>query len=264
MARLLTGLCLASATLAALLLAPPPLFALLLTAVILATQWEYYGLFAGRPEHAKRTLGLAFSALVALSFYWGIERAAATYSLAAMAMLTWILFLERNRERAIQTTAITLFGMAYTAWNLGHLMLIRDLPAGRGALLVLLFAIWGSDTGAYYAGSRYGRHRIFPAISPKKTWEGSVAGLAAAVVAATLATALFYPPLTVAAALLLGLAVGVAGQLGDLFESMLKRSAGIKDSSHLLPGHGGLLDRLDSLIFAAPAFYYLVVHWSPR
>ncbi|PIX83146.1 MAG: phosphatidate cytidylyltransferase, partial [Nitrospirae bacterium CG_4_10_14_3_um_filter_70_108] len=102
------------------------------------------------------------------------------------------------------------------------------------------------------------------AISPKKTWEGSVAGLAAAVVAATLATALFYPPLTVAAALLLGLAVGVAGQLGDLFESMLKRSAGIKDSSHLLPGHGGLLDRLDSLIFAAPAFYYLVVHWSPR
>lgn len=257
MTRLLTGLCLAAAALAALLLAPSPLFALLLTAVILATQWEYYGLFTGRPEHAKRPLGLAFSALVALSFYWGVEAAAATLSLAAMAMLTWILFLERSRERAIHTTAITLFGMAYTAWNLGHLMLIRELPHGRGALIVLFVAIWAGDTGAYYAGKNLGRHRIFPAVSPKKTWEGSIAGLIASMVATAIAAATVYPPLTPPHALLLGLAVGVAGQLGDLFESMLKRSAGIKDSSHLLPGHGGLLDRLDSLIFGAPVFYYL-------
>ncbi len=257
MSRLITGLVLATAALAALLLATPPLFALLLTGVILATQWEYYSLFEGRPEHAKRPLGLAFSAIVALSFYGGTSTAAATVTLATMGMLTWILFLERNRERAIHTTAITLFGMAYTAWNLGHLMLIRELPHGRGALLVLFLAIWGGDSGAYYAGKHLGRHRIFPAVSPKKTWEGSIAGLATSVVAATAAAAALYPPVSLPEAALLGLAVGVAGQLGDLFESMLKRSAGIKDSSHLLPGHGGLLDRLDSLIFATPVFYYL-------
>ncbi|RMF86620.1 MAG: hypothetical protein D6739_02895 [Nitrospirae bacterium] len=258
MARIATGIALAAAALAALMLAPLPLFALLLAAVIVATQWEYYDLFSGRPEHAKRPLGLGFSAVVALSFYGGLATAAATATLATMGMLTWILFLERNRERAIHTTAITLFGMVYTGWNLGHLMLLRLLPHGRGALMLLFLAIWGADTAAYYAGKHLGRHRIFPAVSPKKTWEGSIAGLAAAAAAAALAAAALYPPLAPAPAAGLGLAIGVAGQLGDLFESMLKRSAGIKDSSHLLPGHGGLLDRLDSLIFATPVTYYLL------
>jgi phosphatidate cytidylyltransferase len=255
--RLITGIGLGALTLALILWAEPGLFALLLTGFILLTQSEYYDLFKARPEHAKRSLGLVFSAMLSLSFYWGLAVAAATFSVCTLTLLTWILFLERNRERAVHTTAITLFGMVYVTWNLGHLSLIRQLDNGVGAVFLLLFAIWAGDSVAYYVGKRLGRHHIFPAVSPKKTWEGSAAGLLASVGVAMLAAATFYPQVAATRAAGMGLAIGIAGQVGDFFESMLKRSAGIKDSSSLLPGHGGLLDRLDSLTFAAPVFYYL-------
>lgn len=257
MDRLLTGIALGAVVLLLILWAGPGLFVIILTGFILATQSEYYDLFREQPEKAKRPVGLAFSAVLSLSFYWGLPSAAAAFSLCTLTMLTWILFLERNRVRAIHTTAITLFGMAYVTWNLGHLSLIRQLDNGVGAIFLLLLVIVAGDSVAYYAGKHLGHHHIFPAVSPNKTWEGSAAGLAASIAIAAIASATFYAQIGLERAVMMGLAIGLAGQLGDFFESMLKRSAGIKDSSHLLPGHGGLLDRLDALTFAAPVFYYL-------
>jgi len=113
-----------------------------------------------------------------------------------------------------------------------------------------------TDTGAYYSGRALGRHKLAPRISPGKTVEGAVGGFFAAVMAGPLCRLIFFQQLPLFDSLLLGASIGILGQVGDLAESMLKRGAGVKDSSHLLPGHGGMLDRLDSILFCAPLIYY--------
>ena len=124
-----------------------------------------------------------------------------------------------------------------------------------------MVTIWVSDTGAYFSGRFFGRHKLNPEVSPKKTWEGAVGGTLLAVGAAALMQHLFLPTcFSVKAALGLGLLVAVVGQVSDLAESVLKRSAGVKDSSNLLPGHGGFLDRFDSYLLLAPLFYYVVLY----
>lgn len=130
--------------------------------------------------------------------------------------------------------------------------LVRDFPP-TGAWVLLAFAIaWGSDTSAYFVGRKFGKTKLAPRISPKKTVEGAAGGLAGSVIFAV-AISMFIPELPVVDAVALAIVAGVAGQAGDLFESVLKRSAGVKDSGGILPGHGGLLDRVDALVFTAPA-----------
>lgn len=127
---------------------------------------------------------------------------------------------------------------------------------GAGWVLYAVFLVWASDTGAYAIGVRFGRHRLWPAVSPKKTWEGVFGGVAATVLAAALLARPFQVGLDLGASLGAGLLVGIVAPVGDLLESRLKRVAGIKDSGALMPGHGGVLDRFDSLFFCAPLFYY--------
>lgn len=157
----------------------------------------------------------------------------------------------------------TLLAATFVGVFFGYLLQLRlltDMPKGdeNGSDLVFLlfFIVWASDTAAYYVGSLLGRHPLAPAVSPKKTVEGAVGGLAGALVAAFVARAWFMQRLGIGDCLILGLALGVVGMAGDLVESMLKRSAGVKDSATLVPGHGGLLDRVDSLLYAAPVLYY--------
>lgn len=162
-------------------------------------------------------------------------------------------------------------GVLYTGWLLSHWPLLRGMtaPAGAGAWLgqpvaggfwYLMYAFictWATDTGAYFAGRAFGRHKLAPAVSPKKTWEGAAGGT---VLGAAAGWALA-PAVALAGAqgVLLGLLVAVAGQVADLAESALKRYAGVKDSGTLLPGHGGILDRFDSALFTVPLVYYAVV-----
>lgn len=131
----------------------------------------------------------------------------------------------------------------------------RSNALGGLTVLAIMVTIWTCDSAAYYAGRALGRHKLFERISPKKTWEGSIAGALGAVAAMIGMGQWFLPYLTVADAVIIGLIVGIFGQLGDLAESHIKRDAGVKDSSHLIPGHGGLFDRFDSLLFAAPLVY---------
>ncbi len=138
---------------------------------------------------------------------------------------------------------------------------LRGLPDGRNWVFLALFTTFASDTFAFFVGRTWGRHRLAPHISPKKTWEGSVGGASGAALTGmlfTLPTPLQLP-FTIWSAALLGLAVSMFGQLGDLTESLLKRNAGVKDSGNLIPGHGGALDRMDSVIFAGVVVYYFVV-----
>lgn len=170
-------------------------------------------------------------------------------------------------RQAIANSAATLLGVFYVGWLGTHIVLLRELPwilgepYARGAAYAMLpfVMVWSCDTAAYGVGRAFGRRRLMPNVSPKKTTEGAWAGLLAAIGAAFLARATFARFLTVGDAALLGFLVGVFGQLGDLVESLLKRDSEAKDTSQLIPGHGGVLDRFDSLLFAAPVVYYFLL-----
>ncbi len=158
----------------------------------------------------------------------------------------------------LASSALALFTAGYVGYLLGYVIEVRNLGDPLGARLIFLMAavVWAGDSAAYYVGSAIGRHKLAPAVSPGKTWEGAVANVAGGLAGAAVARWTFFPDLEWRHALALAVILSVAGQLGDLFESALKRGAGVKDSGTLLPGHGGFLDRLDSLIVSGPVLFY--------
>lgn len=181
-------------------------------------------------------------------------------------LLFGLIFLWRfgDLQQVVQQLALLLFGFIYVPLLLGHLVLLRSLPFGREWIYLVLLIVMASDTGAYFSGISLGRHKLYPAISPNKSVEGSVGGLLGGLIAAFIARYTFFSSLEVVDCLVLGLGLGAMSQLGDLFESMVKRACGVKDSGSVIPGHGGILDRLDSLLFAFPlAFYYGWYVFSP-
>lgn len=192
----------------------------------------------------------------------------------------------RGKPNALANIAVTLFGAMYVSAFFGSLLGIRELfvPAdfpvyahfpnegpfvsdataatiywwGGWTVLAIFASIWVCDSAAYFAGRAFGKHKLFERVSPKKTWEGAIAGFLGAVAAFLIVRAIVLPYLTVPQAVICGTIVGLFGQTGDLVESLLKRDAGVKDSSTLIPGHGGVLDRFDSLLFVSPLlFLYL-------
>ena len=151
---------------------------------------------------------------------------------------------------------LTLMTLFYGAFLPSHFLLLRWESQGFGLLLLVLLGTWAADTGAYFTGMLWGRHKLAPRISPKKSIEGAIGGLLAAALVTGYVNSLLQ--LRLLPGWLLGLVIGLAAIIGDLFESALKREAGIKDSGWILPGHGGVLDRIDSLLFTVPAVYYLI------
>jgi phosphatidate cytidylyltransferase len=149
-------------------------------------------------------------------------------------------------------------GFLYGSVGMTALSAVRLMPDGLAWVIAALVITWANDTAAYFAGRFLGRHKLYPAVSPNKTWEGFAGGLVGSVGGMFIARAFFFPVFTVADCLLLGLFGGVLGPIGDLCESMLKRAYGVKDSGRVIPGHGGILDRVDALLFNAPlVFVYL-------
>ena len=169
--------------------------------------------------------------------------------------LLWLV-LRPQKEGAFIGWVWTIAGILYVGWLLSYLVALR-LDAGRNWVFFALFTTFGSDTLAFFVGRVLGRHHLAPLISPKKTWEGAIAG----VFGAMIVSLLFVPttplnlPLSYGQAVLLGLLVSVFGQFGDLVESLLKRNVGVKESGKLIPGHGGFLDRMDSVVFAGVVVY---------
>jgi phosphatidate cytidylyltransferase len=180
-------------------------------------------------------------------------------ALVSLALAFLLKTVAETRTAATIAVSGTLMGTVWIAVGLGFLILIRQLPEhGRLALFTVMLAVWAGDTFAYVGGRLLGRHKLAPSTSPGKTWEGLVFGTAATVFVAFVA---LYKQhyLTIGESLVLGAIIAVAAPIGDLFESLLKRDAGVKDSGTLLGGHGGMLDRLDAFLFAAPAAYYCLV-----
>ncbi len=181
---------------------------------------------------------------------------------AVILPLIWLL-VRQQKEGIFAGWAWTMAGILYVGWLLGYLVSLRGLEDGRNWIFLALFATFGSDTTAFFVGRAIGRHRLAPRISPSKTKEGAVAGILGAIL-----VSLFFilpTPLSLSShlnwgqAILLGLLISVFGQLGDLVESLFKRTVGVKDSGKLIPGHGGILDRMDSIVFAGVVVYYCAV-----
>ena len=180
-------------------------------------------------------------------------------ALLSLALAFLLKTVAETRTAATIAVSGTLMGTIWVGAGLGFLILIRQVPAhGRLALFTVMLAVWAGVTFAYFGGRLLGRHKMAPSTSPGKTWEGLVFGTAATVFVAFVA---LYKQdfLTIGESLVLGAVIAVAAPIGDLFESLLKRDAGVKDSGTLLGGHGGMLDRLDAFLFAAPAAYYCLV-----
>lgn len=167
----------------------------------------------------------------------------------------------RQKEGALTSWVWTIAGILYVGWLLSHLVAIRGLDDGRNWVFFILFVTWVSDTSAFFIGRRSGRHKLAPNISPGKTWEGAIGGICGAILMSILffTTTLFQLPLIYWQVILLSVLVSVFGQLGDLVESLFKRNMGVKDSGKLMPGHGGILDRIDSVVFAGVVVYYYVI-----
>ena len=181
---------------------------------------------------------------------------------AVVPPLLWLLS-RRQKEGAFTSWAWTIAGILYVGWLLSHLVALRGLDAGRNWVFFALFVTWASDTTAFFIGRRFGRHKFAPNISPGKTWEGAMGGILGAIIVSILffTATPFHLPLTYWQAIPLSILVSIFGQVGDLVESLLKRNMGVKDSGKLMPGHGGVLDRMDSIIFAGIVVYYYVI-WA--
>ena len=231
---------------------------LIASAAALFSLWEFYKLQSPR-VHSSPLLVMGSAVFILFGTSFGLmDLTAILCSISAIAFIA--LFLEVMRRQvspesdALASVGATVGGIAYIVLPWTFMMLIRAREHGAMFLLTLFFCTWCCDVAAYFTGSHFGKTPLCSQVSPHKTWKGFAGGAAASFMCGGLLALIFsFPPLPL---LLLGLLCGVAGQLGDLGESVLKREAGVKDTGNIIPGHGGMLDRFDSILFAAPVVYY--------
>ncbi|MCB2213845.1 phosphatidate cytidylyltransferase [bacterium] len=236
-------------------------------AVLLVAALEYARLFRKLQTNPALPVMLGGVVLIALGRWWlpawftGLVISVVIFAAAVAAFVQY----ERGDDSAAFSFAVTLSGVIYIGWVGSYLIDLRALPAGRGWMLTALPAVWLADSGAYYIGSWLGKAKMAPRLSPNKSWAGLIGGVATASLGGALLVLLwrFVGWLPAGAALwhgaVIGLAVGVLSPVGDLLVSLFKRTAQVKDTGNLIPGHGGILDRIDTWIWAALLGYYLVV-----
>ena len=239
-----------------------PLALFLAAALLLAgiAAWECVVILRHRGSRPFTGLSVAACLGIVGAFALQPPLAAAVAVLTAAAIGSPALAMARRAtpEAMFDATMTTFFPVLFVGLPFAFVVGLRVIPGQNGPdlLLLAMLCVTLSDAGAYYTGSAFGAHRLAPVISPKKSWEGVAGGVLGSIAGALIGHFWFFQRLPLAHALALGVVLCAAGILGDLAESMLKRSAGVKDSSALLPGHGGVLDRVDSLLVAAPVLYY--------
>lgn len=240
-------------------------FAALFVLVLARAGWEYSHLFASSGARPAHWLVVAAASLLFLAAFFGFEPNGLLALFAMLGLLVHLLAYERGRQQAATDFAVTLSGIFYIGVLGAYFAYMRNLDHGEWWTLLTLLSVWLVDTAAYAIGTPLGRHKMTPRLSPKKSWEGYIAGLLAGGLGAPLFGWLLsgvglpsQPEFGLANLAVLGLAVGALTTLGDLGESMIKRQMQVKDASQLLPGHGGILDRIDSWLWAMPIGYYLI------
>lgn len=241
---------------------------------------ELFAALAHGGYRPRTALGVGIALLLvlanALAATLGLDLLPLAITLAIVVSLTFELT-RHNEPGGVAAWALTLGGAFYLGWLFSQFILLRQLstplhpnlftllglPLDSGAawIFLILAITWVQDTAAYFVGKNLGRHKLAPVLSPKKTWEGAIGGMLGSIAAAAGFAVVFGLPITTLQAGLLGVVGGIVGPLGDLAESMIKRQVGLKDAGKLIPGHGGILDRADSLLFTGPVLYYLIKLW---
>ena len=242
------------------------IFSAFIALILGLAAWEYVKLFrAGGIQPAGV---LVVAGVVAITLFRMLNRFESAPGLISglilLSMTYHLLAYERGRDQAATDFAVTLGGIFYIGWLGAYLVSLRDLTDGLWWILLALFSVWFADSGAYFIGKRFGKHKLSPRLSPKKTWEGYFGGILVGVLGSVLVAIILRnwaepDQLLIWQAAVLGLVIAVLTTLGDLGESMIKRQVGIKDSSNLIPGHGGVFDRIDSWLWAAAISYHLIV-----
>ncbi|MFB3887092.1 MAG: phosphatidate cytidylyltransferase [Thermodesulfobacteriota bacterium] len=255
----------------ALVMIPPVIFlivlgppAVVILMVLLATLFglrEFYTLTLPHSKGIERWSGTALTLILSVMMACGSPNMAFPYFVFLLFFLSLLFMItSKDLSSTISHMGILFLGVFYIGFLLSHVSLIRNRADGNWWTLFLIVTVWAGDISAFISGSLLGRHKLYPRISPKKTYEGLAGGIVGSIIVALAFSLLFIPQLGVGFCIFLAIALGVLGQLGDFTESMLKRSAQVKDSGSLIPGHGGMLDRLDSFLFSAPFLHYSLLY----
>lgn len=263
--RLMTSLIIITIAAVVLFAAPAWAFAILVTVFIMLGLNEFFILIENKEIGVNRRLGIILGTVVAAATYFDYKIPYDWFFvfIPAICLVIFIVQFTKRDNRAILSISTIFFGLVYVSWFLSFLIRIRTMPEIetellRKQLIVFLILVTKSgDIGAYVIGTRLGRHSLIPRISPKKTVEGMFGGLLFSV-SVSLACISFLPSFSLLHLLILGLLLGTLAQIGDLSESLIKRDCGVKDSGRTLPGLGGALDAVDSILFTAPVLYFYV------
>ncbi|MBI9072758.1 MAG: phosphatidate cytidylyltransferase [Melioribacteraceae bacterium] len=230
--------------------------------------YEFYSFTQNKKFYPNLFIGLASVGAIILNNYYGFIEFQNLSIIIVFLLLLIELF--RNKSSAIANTGASLLGIFYIGLFSASILALRELYSefttiyinGGYIIISLLITLWVCDSAAFFLGIKFGKNKLFPRVSPKKSWEGAIAGFVFSIIAMLILNYTILDFIHWSKALILGLIIGIIGQMGDLVESLFKRDANIKDSSALIPGHGGVLDRFDSLLFTAPVvylyFYYFV------
>jgi len=243
--------------------APPFVLCLMVFVAIFLGLREFYDLTLTRAKGIERFIvilsGLMCSFLVV---YGKIGILLPCFALLLLFLSVFFMVTSQELASSVSNMGIALLGIALVGFLPAHVVLIGNRPDGKSWVLFLLATVWAGDISAFSIGSLVGKHRLSPLISPKKTVEGLFGAIAGSILVALAFTLLFIPEFDKRITILFAIALATLGQVGDLTESMVKRSAQVKDSSSMIPGHGGILDRLDSFLFSSPFLYYSLLYLS--
>lgn len=253
------------------------LFGVAVIAITTIALWEFYRLADSKDARANQTVGLTWSivlqsTIVVATILNGFDgllwMGVSILVFIAGVVLTLMSELWRGRRNALVNTGLTIAGVSYITISMTTLIVLRDVndtivqsgfsKRGGALVLTLFVSVWMCDIAAYFIGMRFGKHKLFSRISPKKSWEGAIAGGIASVISFALMSMWLMKSFPIEHAIACGALIGSLGQIGDLAESLLKRDAAIKDSSNIIPGHGGVLDRFDSMLFASPLLFIYI------
>jgi len=234
-------------------------FILVFLAICLALH-EFYSFNITLLSKELKLFGFLWGAFILVAAYTG-DFSQMSGIVAGGVILLFLIRLLRGKELSgvINETSFLCLSVLYVVFLLSYLVLLRGLDYGHLWILLLFFITWGGDTAAYFSGVHMGKRRLYPEISPKKSVEGLIGGFFGGIAGGLFFKSLFFSHIAFLDCIIIAAVIGIVGPLGDLTESMLKRSSNVKDSGGLIPGHGGFLDRLDSIMFSAPVLYYFAV-----
>lgn len=228
----------------------------------LGAYYEFALMAKIKNSYASLVVGFTAIGGIVLNNYYGVIQDTPLFLI--IIVLLSVIELFRNKESAIFNIGASLFGIMYLGLFSSALLGLRESFQGDnyvmgGYFIISIFlTIWACDSAAFFVGTAIGKHKLFPRVSPNKSWEGAIAGFIFSVIVMILAKILLLSLLSMTDAILIGIIVGVFGQAGDLVESLIKRDAGVKDSSSIIPGHGGIFDRFDSILLSAPVIYLYI------